>query len=99
MLAQVVVEVLADAGRPMRAGSIAAAAGLSADRSKVGGLRSRLKRLAERGWLAEDGPGLFTLPRREARDGSHPAPGGRAGGLFFLRFEGGNQSGPERRAR
>ena len=74
------LEVLADAGRPMRAGSIAAAAGLSTDKSKVEGLRSKLKRLAERGWLAEDGPGLFTLPRRAAQDAS-PAPpaGGQAG--------------------
>ncbi len=62
------LEVLADAGRPLRAGGIAAAAGLSTDKSKVEGLRSKLKRLAERGWLAEDGPGLFSLPRRGAQD-------------------------------
>jgi hypothetical protein len=66
------LEVLADAGRPLRAGSIAAAAGLSTDKSKIEGLRSKLKRLAERGWLAEGGPGLFTLARRDARDASHP---------------------------
>ena len=66
------LEVLVDAGRPMRAGSIAAAAGLSTDKSKIEGLRSKLKRLAERGWLAEDGPGLFTLARRDAQDASHP---------------------------
>jgi hypothetical protein len=76
------LEVLADAGRPLRAGSIAAAAGLSTDKSKIEGLRSKLKRLAERGWLAEDGPGLFILPRLDAEDGSHPSPRGRAGGLF-----------------
>jgi hypothetical protein len=74
------LEVLADAGRPMRAGSIAAAAGLSTDKSKVEGLRSKLKRLAERGWLAEDGPGLFTLPRREAHDASQSPPGGGQAG-------------------
>ena len=68
------LEVLADAGRPMRAGSIAAAAGLSTGKSKIEGLRSKLKRLAERGWLAEDGPGLFTLPRHDAQDASHPPP-------------------------
>jgi hypothetical protein len=74
------LEVLADAGRPLRAGSIAAAAGLSTDRPKIEGLRSKLKRLAERGWLAEDGPGLFALPRREAQDASQPPPGdGQAG--------------------
>jgi hypothetical protein len=69
---QDLLEVLADAGRPMRAGGIAAATGLSTDKSKIEGLRPKLKRLAERGWLAEDGPGLFTLPRREARDAPHP---------------------------
>ena len=74
------LEVLADAGRPLRAGSIAAAAGLSTGKSKIEGLRSKLKRLAERGWLAEDGPGLFALPRRGAQDASHPPPGsGQAG--------------------
>jgi hypothetical protein len=74
------LEVLADAGRPLRAGGIAAAAGLSTDRSTIEGLRSKLKRLTERGWLAEDGPGLFMLPRRDAQDASHPPPeGGQAG--------------------
>jgi hypothetical protein len=69
---QDLLEVLADAGRPLRAGSIAAAAGLSTDKSKIEGLRSKLKRLAERGWLAEDGPGLFALPRRGAQDAAYP---------------------------
>ena len=77
---QDLLEILADAGRPLRAGNIAAAAGLSTDKSKVEGLRSKLKRLAERGWLAEDGPGLFTLSRRDAQDSSHPAPGGGQAG-------------------
>lgn len=59
------LEVTEDAGRPLRAAQIAAAAGLSADRAKVETLRSKLKRLAERGWLAgEAGPGLFALPAR-----------------------------------
>jgi hypothetical protein len=95
---QDLLEVLADAGRLLRAGSIAAAAGLSTGRSKIEGLRSKLKRLAERGWLAEDGPGLFMLPRREAQDASHPPPRGRAGGLFFLGSRVQTESGPERRA-
>jgi chromosome segregation ATPase len=65
------LEVAEDAGRPLRAVQIAAAAGLSTDKAKVEGLRSKLKRLVERGWLAEDaGPGLFTLP---ARDGTGEA--------------------------
>jgi hypothetical protein len=47
------LEVLEDADRPLRAGQIAAAAGLSADKAKVEGVRAKLKRLAGRGWLAE----------------------------------------------
>ena len=59
------LEVAGDAGRPLRAGQIAAAAGLGTDRGKVETLRAKLKRLAERGWLAEEaGPGLFGLPVR-----------------------------------
>ena len=59
------LEVAEDAGRPLRAAQIAAAAGLSTDRVKVEGLRAKLKRLVERGWLAEEaGPGLFGLPAR-----------------------------------
>jgi hypothetical protein len=59
------VEVAEDAGRPLRAAQIAAAAGLSTDRGKVETPRAKLKRLAERGWLAEEaGPGLFGLPAR-----------------------------------
>jgi hypothetical protein len=57
------LEVAEDAGRPLRAGQIAAAAGLSAGRGKVETLRARLERLAERGWLAGDA-GLFALPAR-----------------------------------
>jgi cell division septum initiation protein DivIVA len=57
------LEVAEDAGGPLRAGQIAAAAGLSTDRGKVETLRSKLKRLAERGWLAEEA-GLFALPAR-----------------------------------
>jgi hypothetical protein len=65
---QDLLEVLADAGRPLRAVGIAAAAGLPASKSQVEGLRSKLKRLAERGWLAEEGPGLFMLSRHDAQD-------------------------------
>jgi hypothetical protein len=69
------LEVAEDAGRPLRAGQIAAAAGLSTDKAKVEGLRSKLKRLAERGWLAEEaGPGLFGLPARNGR-GEAAKPG------------------------
>ena len=68
------LEVAEDAGRPLRAGQIAAAAGLSTDKAKVEGLRSKLKRLVERGWLAEEaGPGLFGLPARNGSAGSGEA--------------------------
>ena len=77
---QDLLEVLADAGRPLRAGRIAAAAGLSTGKSQIEGVRSKLKRLTERGWLAEEAPGLFMLPRRDAQDASSPPPeGGQAG--------------------
>jgi hypothetical protein len=59
---QDLLEVAADAGRPLRAAEFAAAAGLGTDRAKVEGLRSRLKLLAARGWLAGVPGGLFTLP-------------------------------------
>ena len=59
---QDLLEVAADAGRPLRAAECAAAAGLGTDRAKVEGLRSRLKLLAARGWLAPAPGGLFTLP-------------------------------------
>jgi len=62
---QDLLEVAADAGRPLKAAQFAAAAGLGTDRAKVEALRSKLKRLAGRGWLAEQPGGLFTLPSRE----------------------------------
>lgn len=54
-----IVEVLADAVHPLRVKHIAAALGLPQDRSKLEGLRSKLKLLVERGWLTEVAPGLF----------------------------------------
>ena len=69
------LEVVEDAGRPLRAVQIAAAAGLSTDKAKVEGVRSKLKRLAGRGWLAEEaGPGLFGLRARNGT-GEVPKPG------------------------
>jgi hypothetical protein len=41
------VEVLVDAGHPLRAAQVAAAAGVSTDKSKVEGLRAKLKRPEE----------------------------------------------------
>src|ERR1019366_5266366 len=46
---QDLLEVAADAGRPLRAAEFAAAAGLATDKAKVEGLRSKLKLLAGRG--------------------------------------------------
>lgn len=61
---QDLLEAAADAGRPLKAAQFAAATGLPATRAKVEALRSRLKRLASRGWLAEEPGGLFSLPAR-----------------------------------
>ena len=58
---QDLVEVAEDAGRPLRAAEFAAATGLSTEKAKVEGLRSKLRLLAARGWLAAVPGGLFTL--------------------------------------
>jgi hypothetical protein len=58
---QDLLEVAADAGRPLRAAEFAAAAGLPTDKAKVEGLRSKLKLLAARGWLDGAPGGLFAL--------------------------------------
>ncbi|MFI6919347.1 hypothetical protein ACIBIZ_05280 [Nonomuraea spiralis] len=63
---QDVLEVLVDAGGAMRAKKIVAALGLPVRAAKVEGLRSKLKRLAERGWLSEDAPGLFVVTEQVA---------------------------------
>ena len=70
---QDLLEVAADAGRPLRAGEFAAAAGLATDKAQVEGLRSKLKLLASRGWLAGVPGGLFTLPDHA---GKAAKPGG-----------------------
>lgn len=58
---QDLAEVAEDAGRPLRAAEFAVATGLATDKAKVEGLRSKLKLLAARGWLAGVPGGLFTL--------------------------------------
>jgi uncharacterized coiled-coil protein SlyX len=64
---QDILEVFADHGAGMlRAGRVAAAVGLGSDKSKIEGLRSKLNKLAERGWLGLEGPGMFVLPPRVA---------------------------------
>ena len=69
---QDLLEVAEDAGRPLRAAEFAVAAGLATDKAKVEALRSKLKRLAARGWLAGEPGGLFTLHDHE---GKTPKPG------------------------
>lgn len=71
-----IVEVLQDAVRPMRAHHLCAALGLSTDKSKVEGFRSKLKRLVERGWLMEEEPGLFTPREALAAVGDAPERAG-----------------------
>jgi hypothetical protein len=59
---QDLLDVAADAGRPLRAGEFAAAAGLATDKAKVEGVRSKLKLMAARGWLAGVPGGLRGSP-------------------------------------
>jgi hypothetical protein len=70
------LEVLEDAGRPLRAGQIAAAAGLGTDKAKVEGLRSKLKRLAG---LAGRGRAGAVYPAGPRRCGGSGETGVRAG--------------------
>ena len=67
---QDLLEVAAGAGRPLRAGEFAAAAGLATDKAKVEGLRSKLRLLADRGWLAAVPGGLFALADHAGETGS-----------------------------
>jgi hypothetical protein len=56
-----VLEVLVDAGRPLRAEQLVVLLGLPAQAAKVEGLRSKLKRLVTRGWLTGDSAGMFAV--------------------------------------
>lgn len=67
-----IVEVVQDAVHPMRAHHLCAALGLSTDKSKVEGFRSKLTRLVERGWLTEAERGLFAAQGRAAADAGAP---------------------------
>jgi hypothetical protein len=78
---QDLVEVAEDAGRPLRAGEFAVATGLSTEKAKVEGLRSKLKLLAARGWLAGLPGGLFILADHA---GETPKPGQQGGWLLTL---------------
>ncbi|MEU8927731.1 hypothetical protein AB0D10_43665 [Kitasatospora sp. NPDC048545] len=58
---QQLMDVLAGRGGAMDCRQLAAAIGLEPVPAKVEGVRSKAKRLAARGWLAEDRPGLFSV--------------------------------------
>ncbi|MFI7642518.1 hypothetical protein [Nonomuraea sp. NPDC049400] len=62
------VEIMVDAGRALRARQIAVGMGLPDEAAKREGLRSKLKRLVERGWAREEGPGLFTVTEPVVRE-------------------------------
>jgi hypothetical protein len=55
-----VVEVLASSGVPLRATQVCQALGQGTEPRHREGMRSKLKRLARRGWLVEVEPGRFT---------------------------------------
>ncbi|MFD7283735.1 hypothetical protein ACFV80_43780 [Streptomyces sp. NPDC059862] len=79
---QRIVEVLeSDAGRAgLRCQQLAVSLGLEAVPAKVEGLRSKAKRLVERGWILQVRPGVFTALAVPAGD-KHPGgvrPGGRS---------------------
>ncbi|WP_160502273.1 hypothetical protein [Streptomyces sp. BA2] len=72
-----VVGVLRAAGRPMRSKAVSVAIGWGEGASKVESVRAKLKRLARRGWLTEDSPGLFALTEHAEDIGQHgPGSGG-----------------------
>jgi hypothetical protein len=56
-----IVEVLDDAGGPVRAGQVCAALGLGTEPRHREGMRGKLRRLVERGWCVADADGLFAL--------------------------------------
>ena len=53
------VRMIVDAPGPVRAKDLALGLGLEVTVAKVEGLRSKLKRLVERGWITEPAPGAF----------------------------------------
>jgi hypothetical protein len=71
-----VLEVLVDAGQPLRARQLVVLLGLSAEAAKVEGLRSKLKRLVTRGWLTEDSPGMFAVTKQITGQTAEPEESG-----------------------
>ncbi|WP_086831184.1 hypothetical protein [Streptomyces sp. NRRL B-24572] len=58
---QRLVKVLAESGEEMDCRQLAAALGMKVVAAKVEGVRSKMKRLAVRGWLVEERPGMFSV--------------------------------------
>jgi uncharacterized coiled-coil protein SlyX len=65
-----IVDVVDDAPEAVQAKQIVPRIGLPAQTSKIEATRSKLKRLVERGWLAEQTPGQFTVSAHRAAAGS-----------------------------
>lgn len=59
---QRVLAAVAEAGAPVRCKQLCERLGIGTEPRKVEAMRARMKRLADRGWLREQAPGLFTLP-------------------------------------
>jgi len=59
---QRVLAEVAEAGAPVRCKRLCERLGAGTEPRKVEAMRARMKRLADRGWLREQAPGLFTLP-------------------------------------
>jgi hypothetical protein len=64
------VDVIDDAPEAVRAKQVVPRIGLPAQTAKIEGTRGKLKRLVERGWLAEESAGLFTPSARRVRTGT-----------------------------
>ena len=87
------LEVAADAGRPLRVGQIAAAAGLSTDRGS-GDAAGKTEAAGRSGWLAEEaGPGLLGFPCITAKVREKRQTGVQEASL--PRFAGANQNEPD----
>lgn len=66
----VLVDRWAAGGQGMRCGELARAMDLEASPAKVEGVRAKLKRLTERGWTLEGGPGVFSPAAGPAESGA-----------------------------
>ncbi|WP_329241066.1 hypothetical protein OG223_01240 [Streptomyces sp. NBC_01478] len=58
---------------PMKAKEITAELGLQTTSAKVEGVRSRARRLAERGWIVQETSGMFSAGRRPVPDAAPSA--------------------------